>query len=158
MSLSLVLLNRHVLPPRTPFSQPVDPRLDESPAQESGGEDEEDDDDGLVLDGVALEAGREDIFFTGVFADRQVIVETEGAGAVGAGELVLMLLRRSWRILVPVGKKADVLAFRGGRRRGRRVESNDGAIVEADAFAEGSRRIAGSVRGRDDDQEDGQEQ
>lgn len=71
-------------PPRRPLHHP---RLQQGPAQQARRGEDEDEDDRLVLDAVALEAGREHVFFLGVGADRQLVRQAEGPVAGCAGQV-----------------------------------------------------------------------
>lgn len=117
---------------------------------------------------------RKDVLFFRVLADGQVVVEAEGAVAVVAGELVVFLVAgcfflffffvvvvvvffvsvREEEVVVVV-----VVAAAGGRGRGGgwAVERDDGAVLEADAFAVGGWLFEGVQRGAEEEEteEDG---
>lgn len=107
-----------------PFHSRVNNPFYPRPAQQAGGAEDEAPDYDLVLVAVALEAGGDDVFFFGVFADGEVVFEAEGAVALGAG-----------------GGGGSGGEEAGGWVGGGGVvvegaEGNDGAVCEAGAFAE----------------------
>jgi len=85
-----------------PLPEPVDPGFYQSPAQETGCGEDEDNDDRFILERIALEASSEHVFFPGVFAYGQIVVEAECARAVGACELVMFVRLGSWWVVVGI--------------------------------------------------------
>jgi hypothetical protein len=104
-----------------------DRRLQHRPRQQACRREDEDEDDRLVLDAVALEARREDVFLLGIGADGQLVAEAEGAVA-----------GRACEVGASGGGRSGAAEKGGRRRRGfGRVERDDGTVVEADTLAEG---------------------
>lgn len=155
----IMLCQRHK---RVAFLEAIYPGFDQCPCEQTRRREDEDHDDSLVLEGVSFctarnvskgpasksngghtEAGGKHIFFPCVFAYGQVIIQTECARAVGAREFVVWARwGGGWTGAVVVTivrgcpEGEEVLVF-GASRGLRRIQGDNGAVVEADTFAEG---------------------
>lgn len=130
----------------TPLLLMLEGALQASPAQQAAGAEDEGPDDELVLARVAGEALRHHILLRGPFADGQVVLQAKGAVALGARGRGGARQEHRWLLLAvgAVGGRGG-RGGRGSRRLGRRrrvcwrvacTQRNDGAILEACAFAE----------------------
>lgn len=70
----------------------VHPRLDQRPSQQTCCGDEKHHHNSLIFQAITLEAGGEDVFFAGILANGEVVIEAEGAVTVCTGQLMLRLL------------------------------------------------------------------
>lgn len=124
--------------------------LEGRPPHQTDGADDEGPDDELVLVAVALEAQRRDVVLLGVLAEVDALAQAEGLGALGArlglgprrvrsrqdgvAGLVVCELRAE-----DDGPQRLLARGRGGGAFVLGAQWDDGAVLEAGAFAEGRR-------------------
>lgn len=116
--------------------------LEGRPPHQAHGADDEGPDDELVLVAVALEAQRRDVVLLGVFAEVDALAQAEGLGALGArlglGPRRVRPRQDSVAGRVGCGLRAEDEGPRGqgGGAVVLGAQRDDGAVLEAGAFAE----------------------